>query len=107
MARSLGTPTFASGIFLVHRSLASLVAIQVCSYMLLPQALLSASPAVDAKRFGPRLTALSIPSCMSIGYTPCMETKPSTMRFTPQDKALIERIKDLYGCSEGQGSSSD
>ncbi len=24
--------------------------------------------------------------------------KPTTMRFTPQDKALIERIKELYGC---------
>lgn len=24
--------------------------------------------------------------------------KPTTVRFTPQDKALIERIKELYGC---------
>ena len=24
--------------------------------------------------------------------------KATTMRFTPQDKELIERIKELYGC---------
>ena len=24
--------------------------------------------------------------------------KPTTVRFTPQDKQLIERIKDLNGC---------
>jgi hypothetical protein len=26
-------------------------------------------------------------------------TKPTTMRFTPQDKELIERMKGLYGCT--------
>jgi hypothetical protein len=25
--------------------------------------------------------------------------KPTTMRFTPQDKEFIERVKELYGCS--------
>lgn len=25
--------------------------------------------------------------------------KPTTMRLTPQDKELIERIKELYGCT--------
>lgn len=24
--------------------------------------------------------------------------KPTTMRFTPQDKEFIERVKELYGC---------
>ncbi len=27
-----------------------------------------------------------------------MKTKPTTMRFTPQDKQAIETIKELYGC---------
>jgi hypothetical protein len=27
-----------------------------------------------------------------------MENKPTTVRFTPQDKELIERIRELYGC---------
>ena len=26
-------------------------------------------------------------------------TKSTTMRFTPRDRELIERIKELYGCS--------
>ena len=34
---------------------------------------------------------------LSSEYTASMN-KPTTMRFTPQDKALIERIKELYGC---------
>ena len=34
---------------------------------------------------------------MSREYTVRMN-KPTTVRFTPQDKALIERIKELYGC---------
>ncbi|HEY4036094.1 MAG TPA: hypothetical protein VGL94_19220 [Ktedonobacteraceae bacterium] len=24
--------------------------------------------------------------------------KPTTVRFTPQDKELIEQVKELYGC---------
>ena len=24
--------------------------------------------------------------------------KPTTVRFTPQDKQLIERVRELYGC---------
>ena len=34
---------------------------------------------------------------MSMGYTIGMN-KPTTVRFTPQDKELIERVKELYGC---------
>ncbi len=38
---------------------------------------------------------------MAIWYTFSMEkqpNKPTTVRFTPQDKELIEQVKELYGC---------
>lgn len=27
-----------------------------------------------------------------------MENKPTTIRFTQQDRELIEQVKELYGC---------